>query len=153
MPSNSANVPKVKRGTAWIESSPMKATSMPSQPAIQPLSGIAACRHRARDHDADDREPEHLPGFEIERKSEDQRDEQDQKNDADAAADEGRGDGHAERLTAFATLGQLVAFDHGRHRIWRAGNVDQDGRDRAAEHAAGIDAEHEADRDVLRHGG
>ena len=33
-------MPKVKRGTAWIESSPTKATSMPSQPAIQPLSGM-----------------------------------------------------------------------------------------------------------------
>ena len=41
MPSKSSSRPKVNRGTPWIASSPTNATSMPSQPAIQPLSGIS----------------------------------------------------------------------------------------------------------------
>ena len=52
-------------------------------------------------------------------------------------------------LTALAALGERMPFHHGRHRIGRAGDVDQHRRDRAAEHAAGIDAEHEHDRGVL----
>ena len=44
MPPVIAFSPKVKRGWAWIGSSPMVATKMPSRPISQPFSGLEPVR-------------------------------------------------------------------------------------------------------------
>ena len=121
-----------------MASRPTKPINRPIQPTIQPLSGISPDGHRAANGDADQRQHRNISqDLEVEREGQDQRDETDQQDDADPAADERRANRHAERLAAFALLGELHDLRwHGRHGVGCAGNVDQHGGDGTAEDAS-----------------
>ncbi|MCG8558495.1 MAG: hypothetical protein MI824_01735 [Hyphomicrobiales bacterium] len=125
-----------------------------AQPARDPAlqDGIALPREAARDQDAPDREQELLPGAEIEREDEQDRRQRHQHENADQIADEGAGDGHAERFAAPALFRDRVARELRGHGVRRAGNVQQDGADRAAERGARVDPHQERRRVDHGHG-
>ena len=120
----------------------------PGNPALE---GPLARRHAAADGDSPHREQEHLPRLELQREQQDDGNERDQKQDTDPVAEERRRDRRPQRQAAFAPHGKRVPLDHGRDGIGRARNVDQDRRDGAPKHAAGVDAKHEHERHVLAH--
>jgi hypothetical protein len=140
----------VKRGWAWIGSSPIVATKRPSRPISQPFTGSAA-DEAAGQHHADDAEPEELEGAEAERGLGQHRREHGETDDAEQRARDRAGRGDAHRPSGLPLSGQRVAVEAGGGVGGGARDVEQDGGAAAAVDRADVDADEDEDGVVGRH--
>ena len=98
------------------------------------------------DHgEAEDRQHEHFAGAEVHGHIRNDRGEEGHNQRADDAADEGREHGDGKRLARLTLLAHRVAVQQRGRRGRGARRVNQDGGNRAAVHAAAVDAQQQAD--------
>ena len=144
-PCCSATVPKVRRATPSISSSPMIISISPSRPATTPrameLFGQAADGGKPEQH-----QRENLHRAELDRDGRHLLQQQHHDRQADQAAKERGDDGSAQRNAGLTLQRHRITVEDGGGGRWGSGNADQDGRDRTAGHAPDIHAEQQRDR-------
>jgi len=93
-----------------------------------------------------------LRGTELQRKLRHQRRQESDHHDGKEGADKGRRECRGQCLTGLALLGHRIAIKCGCHRPRLTGNIEQDGRDRAAEQRTPVNTRQHDHRRRRRHG-
>ena len=139
MPSAISFQPNVRRSSPLSRSVPTVDSRMPTRMMAIAFGHRAARQHHG-EHQAQHHQGEVVGRAEQQRHARQRGGERGDDERGDAPGDERADGGNAERHAGAPLLGHLMAVERGDHRCRLAGDVDEDGRGRAAVLGAVVDA-------------